>query len=104
MEVETGPAVSIISEERGLSLFPTSSLSRPSVNLRTYTTEPIPVVGQVKVRVQYGKYTGTHLLYVVKGPGPALLGRDWLNHIQLDWSSIKVLATSTATPTLDQLT
>ena len=28
---------------------------------------------------------------MVKGDGPCLLGRDWLEHIQLDWASIKAV-------------
>ena len=43
------------------------------------------------MNVQYGDYSGSHTLYVVKGGGPCLLGRDWLQHIELDWASIKAL-------------
>ena len=31
-------------------------------------------------------------LIVVKGPGPSLLGRNWLNHITLDWKSIRTIS------------
>ena len=30
-------------------------------------------------------------LIVVKGPGPSLLGRNWLSHITLDWKSIHII-------------
>ena len=36
-------------------------------------------------------------LYVVKNKGPALLGRDWLCKIRLDWCSIKFLQASLTT-------
>ena len=44
--------------------------------------------------MEYGRYLGTFRLYVVKGSGPTLLGRDWLSKIQLDWNSIKAVAVS----------
>ena len=49
----------------------------------------MPVLGQKSVNVQNGDYSGSHILYVVKEGGPGLLGRDWLQHIRLDWASIK---------------
>ena len=36
-------------------------------------------------------------LYVVKGKGPVLMGRDWLYKIHLDWCAIKSLNISQAT-------
>ena len=47
------------------------------------------LLGQMSVNVRYGDYNGIHTLYVVKGSGPCLLGRDWLQNIQLDWANIK---------------
>lgn len=41
------------------------------------------------MQVEYDDFTQTLLLYVVHKGGPALLGRDWLKKIQLDWKVIK---------------
>ena len=38
--------------------------------------------------ISYGTKNGTYTLYVVKGSGTSLLGRDWMKHIKLDWKSI----------------
>ena len=46
------------------------------------------MAGEVQVTVSYGQQGGTFTLYVVKGGGPSLLGRDWLRHIRLDWKTI----------------
>ena len=45
MEVDTGPAVSLISKETLEAMFPAALLSKPTLALRTYTSEPIPVIG-----------------------------------------------------------
>ena len=45
------------------------------------------------------EYNGQHHngeALVVKTDGPPLFGRDWLQHIQIDWSHVHRLASSTA--------
>ena len=91
MEIDTGAAVSIMSSRSLKSLFPTATLQEAAVRLRTYMAREMPLLGQLSVNVRYGNYSGTHTLYVVKGNGPCLLGRDWLQHIQLDWAGIKAV-------------
>ena len=59
-----------------------------SMRLRTYSNEPIPVVGTVDVPVSYEDQSATLPLVVVKGNCPALFGRNWLKTIQLNWSRI----------------
>ena len=44
MEVDTGAAVSLISKEMLEAMFPAALLSKPSLALCTYTSEPIPVI------------------------------------------------------------
>ena len=58
MEVDTGAAVSLISKEMLDSLLPAAKLSKPSLALHTYTSEPIPVLGEVSVRVDHNGYSG----------------------------------------------
>ena len=101
MEVDTGAAVSLITEQQQQELFPTAVLRHSKVTLRTYTAERLPVVGEMHVHVQYGDQTSDLPLLVVRGVGPALLGRDWLQHIRLDWARIAYSTTSpSALPSL----
>ena len=88
MEVDTGAAVSLITEQQQQELFPSAVLHPSSVTLRTYTAERLPVVGEMHVQVQYSNQTKDLPLLVVRAVGPALLGRDWLQHIRLDWAKI----------------
>ena len=88
MEVDTGASVSLISEDTFKSLWPGRTLQPSPVRLRTYLKETIPVVGSTNVNVDYnGQLCGLPLV-VVGGSGPALMGRDWLSHIQLDWRQV----------------
>ena len=98
MELDTGAAVSIISEQTRRSTFPDTPLRKSTSVLRTYTGEPMTVVGEMEVQVNYGAQSHNLLLLVVAGKGPSLVGRDWLQHIQLNWKTIG-LATSSSTVT-----
>ena len=81
MEVDTGAAVSIISEQTKNRLNLTVPLASPSVVLRTYAGEAMSVLGEMKVEVEYKDQL---TLMVVKGDGPNHFGRDWLQSIRLE--------------------
>ena len=92
MEVDTGAAFSVISEETYNNLWShTSAPVLKQVNgplLKTYTGEPISLKGLIRVPVIYNDQSKMLDLLVVKGNGPTLMGRDWLRDIKLDWSEL----------------
>ena len=88
MEVDTGAAVSIISKATYQKLFSQVPLKSASIRLRTYTGDPITVEGKMITQVKYGSQRKELSLIVVKGDGPSLFGRNWLDHFQLDWKTI----------------
>ena len=88
MEIDTGAAVSIISEQELKKVLPDAEIKEMNVKLRTYTSERIPLLGVTQVTVKYGEQSRKLTLYVTKGDGPCLLGREWLRSIQLDWKTI----------------
>ena len=102
MEVDKGAAVTLIPQSLQTVLFPKAQLVKPMLTLCTYKAQHINVVGEMSVQVKYGGYVGQQQLYIVKGRGPSLLGRDWLSHIRLDWASIKLLAKE-GTPAVSEL-
>ena len=53
MEVDKGAALSIISEKTRTTFFPREKLRPSDLVLKTYTNEPLKVVGTLNVRVQY---------------------------------------------------
>ena len=96
MELDTGSIVSIIlyclyrHHLSGLPLSPTS------VVLKTYSDERVKPLGVISVDVEYNGQHHDGKALIVKTDGPPLFGRDWLQHIRMDWSHMHRLASSSA--------
>ena len=90
MELDTGSAVSVISQEDYVKYFPGKSLNNSRVILKTYSGEEIIPKGVMNVSVKYNNQKENVELFVPKG-GPPLFGREWLRHFQLNWKEIKSL-------------
>ena len=89
MEIDTGAAVSLVSEETVHSSFMKDlPCQSTDIRLRTYTGEPVPVLGKLMVKVEKDEAILTLPLLVVKGSGMTLMGRDWLQKLKLDWKNI----------------
>ena len=96
MELDTGSALSIIPDclyRHHLSGLP---LSPTSVVLKTYSGERIKPLGVISVDVEYNDQHHDGKALIVKTDGPPLFGRNWLQHIQIDWSHVHHPASSTA--------
>ncbi|CAG2228036.1 unnamed protein product [Mytilus edulis] len=88
MEIDTGASVSIMSEDTYKDYKSEFRIEPTSAKLRTYMGEQIPVIGRAIVNVNYKKERAKLPLLIVKRKGPNLLGRDWLEKLQLDWKDI----------------
>ena len=91
MEIDTGSALTLISEATYSALWPKGNSPRlepTPVRLRTYSGEELRVVGRAVVRVRCGEQVEDLGLVVVGGGGPSLRGRDWLGRLRLDWRGI----------------
>ena len=97
MEVDTGASVSLISKDTYDKLWPNlttaPAIQKSDILLRTYTGEHLDVVGSISVDVHYKEQIAHLPLTVVAGRGPSLLGRDWLQHIRLDWKALHQVGT-----------
>ena len=101
MELDTGASVSLISEDTWRKLQPFYSKLQPStVKLCTYTGEVISVLGEIVINMHYNNQHHKIRLVVVKGDGPCLLGRDWLQNFRVDWKEVHY---ATANPTLEDV-
>ena len=94
MEVDTRAAYSLISKTTYDRLWSKSrgpQLQETKIKLHTYTVD---ILGAIQVKVKYSDQQENLGLLVVAGSGPSLLGRDWLNKIQLNWASICLMRVS----------
>ena len=101
-EVDTGAAKSVMSQQIFNQLGPGRSLETTKVRLVSYSNEPIPVVGQCTVNIAYKSQNAVVPLIVVKGTGPSLFGRNWLNHIRLEWQEINYVPGDAVQPVLNK--
>ena len=88
MEVDTGAAVSLVSERTWMQIRGQVKLQKADVVLRAYNHMRLKVLGEAELQVQYGGRRYELLLRVVKEDGPSLIGKDWLQQIKLDWSAM----------------
>ncbi|XP_026046823.1 uncharacterized protein K02A2.6-like [Astatotilapia calliptera] len=103
MLLDTGSAVSVVSDkyyQMHLTHFPIKPAS--GLKLKSYSGQHIAVRGYIMLPVQYGTQNITLPLIVVQGDRPALIGRNWLKKLQLNWKQIftvhKVLVQKEAKP------
>ena len=91
-QVDTGASISIISHSTYLSLW---SIPPPmqvtNIDLKTFSGEKINVLGSITPKVSYNGQFWDLPLLVVEGDGPSLFGRNWLEHIKLNWKEIHFL-------------
>ena len=88
MEMDTGPSVTVIPEEMWEKELGSVPLVECSVTLKSYSGHTIPVVGETPVHVQYQTKQVNLSTVATKGVGLALMGRDWLSKLKLDWHQI----------------
>ena len=65
IEVDTGAAISIVSEDVFKSAFPNRTLQSSALNLRTFTGEVIKMLGELSVVVKYTTQASKELIVFV---------------------------------------
>ncbi|XP_064468815.1 uncharacterized protein LOC135383143 isoform X1 [Ornithodoros turicata] len=100
MQVDTGAAVSLLSESLFKLLKQPPSLAQCALKLKTYGGTPLEVIGQGQVAVEYNGQRKVLQIIVVPGDKPALLGRDWIESLGVDLNSIHEVHTELAPDSL----
>jgi len=102
MGLDTGSAVSVMSEGVYLEYLCHIPLKDTPLKLRTYTGESVKPLGFCYVTVQYQGQSKELPIYVVRNEGPTLFGREWLETIHLNWPLLR-LETSDTIPALEEV-
>ena len=85
IEVNAAADYSIMSKRTHAQKFSNFPLRPSKVELKTYTRETT-VCGEMQCNVVYKSYEYTLPIIVADyEKKPTLLGRNWLNHIRLEW-------------------
>ena len=91
MEVDTGASMTIIPESLFNDKLSEIKLEPCNQTFFTYSGEPLQVLGQAEVPVEYEGQSVKLPLVVAKIKGqPAILGRNWLYELKLNWKVFKV--------------
>ena len=91
MEIDNGASVSLMPEEQWRSLQLATPMEHSQCVLRTYTGKVMPTCVRVHVYVDRNGQTRRLPLLIVQNTGPALLGRNWLSAMELDWHNIQAI-------------
>ena len=87
MEIDTGCAVTLI-PEKIWRLIKQPALKPTSKRLRTYTGEPVEMLGKFVAEARIEEKSYQLPFYVNGGSGQALLGSNWLQKVKLNWGQI----------------
>ena len=82
-QIDTGASLSVMNKKTFVKKI-NIPLKSSSKVLKTYTGENVQICGEAEIVVTDDDKTATLPLFVVERGGPSLLGRDWIQHLQVD--------------------
>ena len=104
MELDTGAAVSIVSETTWSEYLHNPKLEPSKLQLQSYPDRKLQVLGCCIVDTKIQNSCNIQLpLTVVEGQGPSLFGRNWLEKVKLDWTEIAKVNSVTSTIKVERL-
>eukprot|EP00795_Rhopilema_esculentum_P011239 gene11239-21428_t len=91
MEIDTGAVVSVVGNAFYEKYLPHVPLGSFTKQLHSYSGEVLATKGEILVDVEFKGQKAKLPLVIVDGDKPALLGRNWLMEIKLDWNQLFVV-------------
>lgn len=80
-ELDTGAAVTIMSEYEVKMHFNTVKIKRTNLRLVSYCSNELHCLGYISVKIKYNTIVKTLNIYVVRGSRKPLLGRKWIRQL-----------------------
>lgn len=99
-EVDTGSAVTVISEDIYKLHFSHLELKSSNIILQSYNGNSINTLGKLSLNFFYRNKTSSLDVYVVRNGGPPLLGRDFIASFNLQILAVKMCTDSNFTKQL----
>ena len=94
MEIDTGASVSIIPYHMYQMYFSAVELTRSNITFCSFTGDVVKCEGKILVSVKHFGQTKRMWLHVLGASRFALLGRDWLGELRINWQAIKSVVSS----------
>ena len=88
MELDTGAAVSLVSEATWSEQLHGPKLQPCTLKLQSYPDRSLEILSSCSVQIHVNGTAETLPLVVVAGKGLSLFGRNWLQAIKLDWTKL----------------
>ncbi|CAK1585215.1 unnamed protein product [Parnassius mnemosyne] len=89
MEVDSGSAISVMSEQFFLHYFPTVTLNyKCNIRICVYNGHKITPLGYFCTKVKYNGFMKQINFFVIKNGGPPLLGRDFMSQFKIKLTSV----------------
>ena len=91
MELDTGAAVSLVSEATWSEQLHGPKLQPCTLKLQSYPDRSLEILSSCSVQIHVNGTAETLPLVVVAGKGLSLFGRNWLQAIKLDWTKLATI-------------
>jgi len=104
MKLDTGAAVSLVSEVTCRPMWPDLQLETNTKKLQTYSGEALTLIGKAEVDIKCGGQQVNLPLLVVAGEGQSHFGQAWLSSMTLNWCEIHQVQESTLESVLNRST
>ncbi|UYV65226.1 K02A2.6-like [Cordylochernes scorpioides] len=95
-ELDTGSCLTLISENDFKKYLPNAQLKTIGMIVETYEGTVVPILGEVIVKVEFQGKTSMLRAVVVKGEKKALLEREWINLLKIDYFAVNQIPSEIA--------